>query len=183
MNAKKYFPIALFIGIQAFAIQIVDQLLCAYVPPIGNTGFGWIAFQSWACYFLAGGTVKGGVRSFIGYVFGMLASIAIIAGSGIVGTLGFFATPVVLLILVPIILYLDIAPELLNLVPAVFVGAGVFFGMMSYVPGTTFTNTLITEGIYCVLGLIFGWATCTFRGWYEKKFVAVVPPIDHAKAI
>lgn len=171
MNAKKYFPIALFIGIQAFAIQIIDQLLGPVMPPLGNGGFGWIAFQAWACYFLAGGTVKGGVRSFIGYFIGMVASIAIIAGAGFAGGLGFFATPVVLLVLVPILLYLDIAPELFNLVPAVFIGAGAFFGFMTYVPGATFSIALISEGVYCVLGLVFGWATCTFRGWYEKKYV------------
>lgn len=171
MNAKKYFPIALFIGVQAFAIQIIDQLLGPVVPPAGNGGFGWIAFQSWAVYFLAGGTLKGGARSLIGYVIGMVASIAIIAGSGIVGALGFFATPIVLLVLVPIILYLDIAPELFNMVPAVFIGAGVFFGFMTYVPGASFGIAFISEGIYCVLGLIFGWATCTFRGWYEKNYV------------
>lgn len=171
MTAKKYLPIALFIGVQAFLIQIVDQLLHTAMPPTGNGGFGWIAFQAWAVYFLAGGTVKGGVRGLIGYVIGMVASIAILAGSGLVGTLGFFATPLVLLVLVPIILYLDIAPELFNLVPAVFIGAGVFFGFMTYVPGATFTAAFISEGVYCVIGLIFGWGTCTFRGWYEKKYV------------
>ena len=171
VTARKYFPIALFIGIQAFVIQIVDQALHSHVPPAGNGGFGWIAFQAWAVYFMAGGTTKGGVRSFIGYFIGMVASIAILAGSGIVGTLGFYAAPIVLLILVPIILYLDIAPDLLSFVPAVFVGAGVFFGMMTYVPGATFTNVLATESIYCVLGLIFGWATIAFRIWYEGRFV------------
>ncbi len=171
MTAKKYFPIALFIGVQAFAIQILDQVLHQHVPPAGNGGFGWIGFQAWAVYFMAGGTVKGGVRSFIGYFIGMIASIAILVGGGMVGGLGFFAVPVVLLILVPVILYLDIAPELLSFVPAVFVGAGVFFGMMTYVPGATFTNTLFTETVYCVIGLIFGWATVSFRGWYEGKFV------------
>lgn len=171
MTAKKYLPIALFIGAQAFLIQIIDQLLCAYVPPAGNFGFGWVAFQAWAVYFLAGCTPKDGVRAFIGYFAGIIASIAIIAGSGMVSALGFFATPVVLMVLVPIVLYLDIAPSPFNLVPAVFVGAGVFFGCMTYVPGATFTNILITESIYCVLGLIFGWGTVTFRGWYEPKYV------------
>ena len=104
-------------------------------------------------YFLGGCTPKGGARALIGYVLGMIVSIAIMVGGGALGALGFWAMPVILLILVPIILYLDIAPEMISFVPAVFVGAGVFFG------------------VYCVIGLVFGFITITFRGWYEKKYV------------
>lgn len=172
MTLKKYFPIAVFIGVQAFFIQIIDQLLFSYVPPIGNAGFGWIAFQAWAVYFMAGGSVKNGMRALIGYVLGMIASIAIIWGAGqIAGGVGFFAVPIVLLILVPCILYLDQAPEMFSFVPAVFVGAGVFFGCMTYVPGATFTGIFVTETIYCIIGLFFGYKTVTFRVWYETKYI------------
>ena len=171
VTLKKYFPIALFIGIQAFIIQIIDQVLCVNVPPAGNAGFGWIAFQAWAVYFLAGGTIKGGVKAFIGYFLGIIASIVIITSAGYVGFLGFLSVPIVLLIIVPFILYLDQAPDYFNFVPAVFVGAGVFFGCMTYVPGATFTGIAITESVYVILGLIFGWGTVTFRGWYEGKYV------------
>ena len=58
---------------------------------------------------------------------------------------------------------------MINFVPAVFVGAGVFFGIMSYIPGATFGNAFISEGIYALIGLVFGWLTITFRGWYEAK--------------
>jgi len=172
MTLKKYFPIAIFVGVQAFFIQIIDQLLAQYVPPIGNAGFGWIAFQAWAVYFMAGGSIKNGIRALIGYVLGMIASIAILsAGGQLAGSLGFFAVPIVLLIIVPFILYLDQAPEMFSFVPAVFVGAGVFFGCMTYVPGATFTNILFTETIYCIIGLFFGFKTITFRVWYETKYV------------
>ncbi len=170
MNAKKYLPIALFIGFQAFVLQALDQAICAGIPPLAAGG-GWISFQAWAMYFLGGCTPKGGARALIGYLLGMAASIAIMVGGGALGGLGFWAMPVILLILVPVILYLDIAPEMINFVPAVFVGAGVFFGVMSYVPGASFSNAFIAEGVYCVIGLVFGYITITFRGWYEKKYV------------
>lgn len=170
MTAKKYFPIALFIGLQAAALQAIDQLICAGISPL-VAGGGWISFQAWAMYFLAGCTPKNGLRALIGYGIGMAASIAIMVGGGLLGALGFWAMPVILLILVPIVLYLDIAPELFNLVPAVFVGAGVFFGVMSYIPGATYTSAFVSEGIYCLIGLAFGWLTITFRGWYESKYV------------
>ncbi len=170
MNAKKYLPIALFIGLQACVLQAIDQSICSSIPPLAAGG-GWISFQAWAMYFLGGCTPKGGARALIGYVLGMIASIAIMVGGGALGALGFWAMPVILLILVPIILYLDIAPEMINFVPAVFVGAGVFFGVMSYIPEATYTNTFVGEGVYCVIGLVFGFITITFRGWYEKKYV------------
>ncbi len=170
MTAKKYLPIALFIGLQAAVLQAIDQSICAGIVPLAAGG-GWISFQAWAVYFMGGGTIKNGVRALISYVLGMIASIAIIFGGGQLGSLGFWAMPVVLLVLVPILLYLEIAPEMFNFVPAVFVGAGVFFGIMSYIPGATFTNAFISEGIYCVIGLIFGWMTIAFRGWYEAEYV------------
>ena len=124
-------------------------------------------------YFLGGCTPKGGLRALIGYAIGMAASIAIMVGGGALGGLGFWAMPAILLVLVPIILYLDIAPEMVNFVPAVFVGAGVFFGVMSYIPGADFVNAFLGEGVYCVIGLLFGFVTITFRGWYEKRYVNV----------
>ncbi len=60
---------------------------------------------------------------------------------------------------------------MVNFVPAVFVGAGVYFGVMSYIPGADFVNAFISEGVYCVIGLLFAFITITFRGWYEKKYV------------
>ncbi len=103
MNAKKYLPIALFIGLQAFALQALNQAICANIPPLAAGG-GWISFQAWAMYFLGGCTPKGGARALIGYGIGMAASIAIMVGGGALGALGFWAMPVILLILVPIIL-------------------------------------------------------------------------------
>lgn len=170
MTAKKYLPIALFIGLQAAVLQAVDQSIRTAIVPLAAGG-GWISFQAWAVYFLAGCTPKNGLRALIGYALGMFASIAIIFCGGQLGGLGFWAMPLVLLVLVPIVLYLDIAPEMFNLVPAVFVGAGVFFGIMSYIPGATFANAFISEGLYCVIGLAFGWATIKFRSWYEGKYV------------
>ncbi|MEG1731143.1 MAG: DUF1097 domain-containing protein [Oscillospiraceae bacterium] len=179
MTAKKYLPIALFIGLQACVLQILDQLIGANVPLVSGLGFGWVSFQAWAVYFFAGCTPKDGIRAFIGYVLGMLASMAILAAGGALGgTLGFWSVPLVLLVLVPIILYLDIAPQWFNCVPALFVGAGVFFGCMTYVPGATFTNVAIAETLFCVIGLFFGFLTIAFRHWYEGKYVTPAETAD-----
>ncbi len=174
MKEKNYIWIALFIGIQAFTIQIVDQLLCSYVLPAGNFGFGWISFQAWAMYFLSGCNVKGGIKSAIGYFIGIIASIAIISLGGVLGFLGFWATPIALIILVPIIMHVDQGPELIAYSAAVFVGAGAYFGFMTYVPGATFTGALVTEMIYCLIGLVYGYISIAFMTWYKGRYVVTV---------
>ncbi|MEG0403680.1 MAG: DUF1097 domain-containing protein [Anaerorhabdus sp.] len=168
MKLVKYLGGPLIIAILAFICQIVDQLLGPTMP-IG-IGFGWIAFQAWAAYFIAGCTPKGGVKAFAAYVVGMVASIGIIAfGSALSGSLGFWAFPIAILILVvPTICTEKV--ELLNLTPIVFVGAGAFFAIMNYVPNASFTTGFIVETVYCLLGLALGYLTILIRGAYDAKY-------------
>lgn len=162
-------PIALFVGAQACVIQIIDQLICTVLPPAGNTGFSWVSFLAWATYFMAGCTVFNGVRSFFGFIIGIVASIVIFEMAGMFGALGFFAVPAAVLIIAWLLFYLELAPDLLSFVPAVYISAGTFFGCMKYVPGATYGNIFLTEMVYLTLGLIFGWMTIAFRSWYDKR--------------
>jgi hypothetical protein len=170
MSVKKYLPIALFIAVQTFILQVIDQLLSPRVHPLGNMGFCWMAFQAWAVYFMAGGKVKGGISSFISYIVGMIVAICIIKSSRVVH-LGFFTLPTIMLVMVVILLQLELGPELVSFIPAVFVGCGAYFACMSYIPNTTLGGMFGTEIIYCLLGLAFGWGTVTFRGWYQPRYV------------
>ncbi|MCE1252361.1 MAG: DUF1097 domain-containing protein [Anaerolineae bacterium] len=167
MKFSKFIIIPLFIAFQAFTMQAIDQVLSGYLPPAGNAGFGWIAFQAWAMYFLAGCNIKGGVKTFIGYISGIVASIAIMQlGAGLSGGLAFWGFPVaVFAIVVPVICLEKV--KWLDFVPSVFVGAGVFFGFMSYIKGATFGGAAISELVYCLFGLVYGFITVVFRGWYE----------------
>jgi len=169
MTAKQFLPIAIFVAVQTFLLQAIDQLLSPAVHPLGNHGFCWMAFQAWAVYFMAGCTVKGGLRSLASYIIGMLVAVCIIKGIGLVD-LGFFTVPLVMLVMVIILLQLERGPELTAFIPAVFVGAGAYFACMTYIPNTTLSGMFVTEVIYCLLGLICGWGTITFRSWYEPKY-------------
>ncbi|MEG0360914.1 MAG: DUF1097 domain-containing protein [Longicatena sp.] len=168
MKIIKYLGGPLIIAVLALICQVTDQLLGPKMP-IGPT-FGWVAFQAWASYFIAGCDVKGGIKAFAALITGMIASIAIIAfGGALSGSLGFWAFPIAILILVvPTIATEKV--ELLNLTPIVFIGAGAFFGIMNYVPEATFTTAFICETTYCVLGLFLGYLTIVIRGAYDKKF-------------
>ena len=140
MTLKKFVLIPMIIGVLACLIQALDQLLYTSVPPEGNVGFSWISFQSWAVYFLAGCTVRGGIKAFIAYAIGIAASIVImVLGSAMTPALG------------------------------LFIGAGAFFAFMNYVPNATFATAALTEMIYCTIGLLFGYITICLRSAYEKK--------------
>lgn len=168
MSFKKFIIIPIMVALLAATIQIVDQLLHLHVDPVGNVGFGWIAFQAWAMYFLAGCDLKGGLKTFLGYVMGIIASIAIMSLGSNFSEMGFYAFPVAVFIVVIPVIFLE-KVKWLDFIPAIFVGAGAFFAFMSYVPNATFVTSTKTELIYCVLGLIYGYVTVSLRGAYEKK--------------
>ena len=168
MSLKKFVVIPLIVAVLAFIIQIVDQLLSPHMQPEPNNGFCWIAFQAWAVYFLAGCTVKGGIKSLIGYAIGIPASIVIMELAGVFSVLGFFSVALAVGLIACAMIFLE-RTTWLNFIPAMFIGAGAFFAFMSYVPGATYMNAAITEIVYCVLGLIFGFTTILLRTAYEKR--------------
>ncbi len=160
MTLKKFVLIPVIIGVLACLIQALDQLLYTSVPPEGNVGFSWISFQSWAVYFLAGCTVRGGIKAFIAYAIGIAASIVImVLGGAMTPALGVIAFCAI---------FCE-RSEWLSLVPALFIGAGAFFAFMNYVPNATFATAALTEMIYCTIGLLFGYITICLRSAYEKK--------------
>jgi hypothetical protein len=98
MNFKKFIVIPVFIAILAASFIVIDQLLNPLMPISDKGGFGWVTFQAWAMYFLAGCTLKGGLRTFLGYVMGILAAVSIIYLVGIFGSTGFWALPLAVLV-------------------------------------------------------------------------------------
>ncbi len=169
MNTKQFAVIPLIVGVLALLIQIVDQLLLGYVLPEGNCGFGWIAFQSWALYFLGGCNVKGGIKVFLAYLAGITGSILIFKlGGALSPALGFFGVPVAVGFITFCLIFFE-RTVWLGFVPAMFISAGAYFGFMSYVPNATLGGAFLTEMIYCVIGLIFGYVTICLRSAYEAK--------------
>ena len=168
MSWSKFIVIPILVAALAFTVQALDQVMAGLMPVGDNAGFGWIAFISWAMYFMAGCNVEGGKKVFCNYVAGIVASVAIMLLGGALGGLGFFAFPIaVFVVVIPCICLERIPP--FDFVPALFVGAGIFFGFMSYVPGATFVTATITELVYCLVGLGYGWMTVTLRGKYEAS--------------
>jgi hypothetical protein len=179
MSLKKFVVIPLIVGVLAFTIQLVDQHLLYSLMPVSNTGLCWIAFQAWAVYFLAGCNIKGGIKALIGYVVGITASILIMNMAGWFACLGEFFNVALAVGLVAFCLIFFERTTWFNLIPSMFIGAGAYFAFMSYVVAPSdpnagysiceFLNAAISELVYCVLGLTYGFITIALRTAYEKS--------------
>jgi hypothetical protein len=158
---------AAYTALLAFIIACIDNLIKAYMPIGADSGFTYIAFVAWAVYFFSGCTLNGGIRALIGYAIGVSFSIVIILLAGLFSSLSFFAVPLAVFIIVFLVLYLEKIPWV-DLIPAMFVASGCFFGIMTYVPEATFGTAACVELVYGFIGLLFGWITITGKTYLAK---------------
>jgi hypothetical protein len=147
------------------------MLISPHLPIEGNKGFGWVTFQAWAMYFMAGCTLKGGARTFLGYVMGIIAAILIIKLAGVLGSAGFWAVPLAVFVIVIPMCSMERAHSLLDFVPALFVSSAVFFAFTQLYPAASFSNYALVILLYCAIGMVYGIVTVWLRGQYEKKVI------------
>lgn len=167
MKFHKFIIIPFSIGVLAFILQLVDQSLSKVLSPTGNLGFAWISFQAWAVYFFGGCTVKNGMKSYLNYITGIVAAIFMILFAQLVTpALGSFGMATSLLVGCVIFLSLE-RVEIFNFLPPMFISAGIFFGLSTYLHGANFTNVSIIIAIYAFIGLLLGYISTGFRKWYE----------------
>lgn len=168
MDFKKFIVIPVFIGFLACTFVALDQLISPHLPISPNKGFGWVTFQAWAMYFLAGGTIKGGLRTFFGYVMGILSAILIIKLATSIGSTGFWAVPLAVFVIVIPMCSVERAHALFDFVPALFVSSAVFFAFVNYIPNANMSNSSLIILLYCAIGMVYGVVTVYLRGAYEK---------------
>lgn len=169
MSLRRFFPIPFIVAALAFALQLLDQQISQFMPIPNNLGFGWVAFIAWSLYFAAGGDLAGGRKVLYAYLYGIPAAIGILtASAALAGHVGSFAAPIALFFGVAVTLFLERLPPL-DFIPAIFIAAATFFGLMTYVPGATYLSAAVTELSYCVIGLVFGWVSVLLRSAYEAS--------------
>ncbi len=180
LSHKQLFVVSCGLALQAAILVLIN----GFVPKLTHgMDMMWIAFQAWAVYFVAGCTPMNGLKAWIGYLTGIIASIAIIELMGAPGIKGipfvagmnFTMAIAVFIVVIPAIM----SENFKNMVPALFIGSGAFFASMGHaaltaaVPGGDMTTKFLyatqAELIYCALGLSFGYITVFWRGKYEAS--------------
>lgn len=174
----KFFVIAAGVALQATLLVLAAPYLKFQAGGVdfNLNSWVWVCFQSWAVYFMAGCTLQGGVKAFLGYICGIIMTALIIAIAGPMG-LGF---PAGVFIMVVVAILCE-KVSLLSMIPAWFVASGAFFSQWKgTIPAD---STLIAEimkigipeFIAGTVGLAFGWITVSWRGAYERKFMKPSP--------
>ncbi len=158
----KYLPHPGIIAVLAFIIQFLTNLTPNLVT--------WICFQTWALYFLAGCNIKGGLKAAACYAIGILASMVIIEFGGSLSGLGQWAFPTAVGVIAFSVILLEKVPAL-NLIPALFIGSGAFFGWMSANgENATYAQAFGVVMGSCLFGMLFGVVTVWARTKYSEMF-------------
>lgn len=183
LSNKQLFVVSCGLALQAFILVLINGLLANVSPLTHGMDMMWIAFQAWAVYFVVGCTAANGVKAWIGYLTGIVASIVIIKLTqmpGIkdlptVGGMNLGLALAVFIVVIPAIM----SENAKNMVPTLFIGSGAFFASLGHaalaaaVPSgdqtTQFIYAAQAELIYCALGLTFGFITVFWRGKYEAS--------------
>ncbi len=180
LSHKQLLVVSCGLAVQAAVLVLIN----AFVPVLTHgMDMMWIAFQAWAVYFVAGCTPQNGLKAWIGYLTGIVASVAIIKLMGCpgiqslpsVGGMNLVMATAVFIVVIPAIM----SENLKNMVPALFIGSGAFFASLGHaalakaVPDgcqtTQFLYAAQAELVYCALGLVFGYITVFWRGKYEAS--------------
>ncbi len=181
MPFGKFIVIPIFVAFQAFTMMLVAPYIPGNSLALGGGLMTWATFQAWAMYFMAGCTPKMAGKTFLGYAGGIVASIAIfeLAGllQGLNGDKNLWGLYLAVFIVVVFVISAERVPGF-DFVPSYFIGAGVFFGLMTHCGDSRpegisdyawYLQIAAPILVACVIGLAYGWVTVTFRGWYEAK--------------
>jgi hypothetical protein len=132
--------------------------------------FSWVGFAAWACYFLNGCTLKGGLKVIGCWVGGIIASALIYELAGKFCGTGLHAkaaVPLAVGIIAFFVILFEKVPAL-DFIPGWFVGAACFFGLTNHANGGDWKLSVAPIIVSCVLGQVFGWVTVFLRTAYGK---------------
>lgn len=168
MKFLKYVPHPGIIGVLAFLMMVIEPMITPFL-------ISWVAFQTWAMYFLAGGTVSRGVKTAACYLAGMVAAALIIIISGwLTPSLGAMALPLTVGVIAFLVIFFEKVPAL-DFIPAWFVGAGAYFAFMTI---HQFQMPHPQAHLYvfssALIGLLWGFFTVFLRTRYQAW-------LDHQK--
>lgn len=160
MKVMKYLPHPGIIAVLVIVMMTLEPFIPTYLV-------SWIAFQTWALYFIAGGTPLKGIKAGVCHIGGILAAILIMVLAGKAGpVLGCATLPLVCAVVAfGVICFEKVEP--LDNIPAWFLGAGAYFGLANVLKENfSYGPAMLTQVSSLVIGLVWGFITVTLRTQY-----------------
>lgn len=174
MKTEKLLIYAVSIAALAGIVDMVTNVMQASGIVSTTTSLTFITFICWASYFLFGASPKGAISGFLGFTIGIISAILMFVLAGIfigkgmdVNTLGI---PLAVFVVVIFMCLFEKVPYFNN-VAAIFLGTGMFFGLMGIPDLATKGFGIVAAGelIYAALGFVAGWLTIVIRIAIEKS--------------
>jgi hypothetical protein len=174
MKFDKLLIYALGVAILAGIVDLITNLMQGAGFIATDASMTFVTFICWASYFLFGCNLKGAWAAWLSFIPGILAAIAmfelvgVFAGAGMdVATL---AIPIAVFILVIFMILFEKVPYFNN-VAAIFLGTGIFFGLMGTpaIGAKGYLMVGIGELVYAAIGLIAGWLTIQINTAVSKS--------------
>lgn len=174
MKAGKMVFYAVSIAVLAGLVTLLTDLLQMGGIITTDASLTFVTFICWAAYFLFGADLKGAWSGFLGLIVGIIAAIlmfvlvGVFAGMGL--SVGIVAIPLAVIILVIFMLLCEKLPYFNN-VAAIFLGTGIFFGLMGTpnIAAKGYFVVLLGELFYAAIGFAAGWLTIKIRVSIENS--------------
>lgn len=178
MSFKRLFIASAIIGVLAGLVMLLTDLFqnMGFITSAASLTF--VTFIAWSCYFFSGSTPKNAFISWLSFIIGILCAVVIFVLNTLLTQTGMNVPYVSLPIATFIGVILMCLAERLpfgNRVPAVYLGAATFFGMMgnSAISVKGYLVAGIGELAYAVLGLVSGYLTVQISNfvsdWHAKS--------------
>jgi hypothetical protein len=173
MKFGKLLAYSIYVAVLAGIVTLVSNLLQTGGIISKDASMTFISFICWAAYFLFGANLKGAWSAFLGLIVGISAAILMFvlvtafAGAGI--NVMMVAIPLAVVILVIFMLLFEKVPHFNN-IAAIFLGTGMFFGLMGIpaIAAKGYGIVFLGELLFAVIGFAAGWITIAIRVAVEK---------------
>jgi hypothetical protein len=174
MKFGKLFIYAVCVSLLAAVVDLVTNLLQGSGIIATDASLTFISFICWATYFLFGANLKGAWSAFLGIIVGIIAAILmfvlvnVFAAAGL--NVSLIAIPLAVFILVIFMLLCEKLPYFNN-IAAIFLGTGMFFGLMGTpaVAAKGYATVAFGELLYAAIGFAAGWITIQIRVAIENS--------------
>lgn len=174
MKFGRLFLYVICLSLLAAVVALITDLLQGAGIIATGASLTFITFICWAAYFLFGASIKGGVSAICGFIVGIAGAILIFELIGVFAGWGMdvsaLAIPAAVFVVVVIMALFEKVPHFDN-IPAIFLGTGMFFGLMGGIPALAEKGYVVVAGgelLYALIGFAAGWLSVIIRVAFEK---------------